>query len=208
MFEAITFPYGSVTLATFVVLSFLGGRAERASKTQKSTWLREAQHTLWSLDDEGLLPGLRHDFLTLSGGPQLHYVHNACAGPATQLVVFLHGFPDSWAIYKRFLGSSALQVGGVQLVAVDLPGCGGSDDLKRYGADEVLNATVDAVAQLKNRFLAVDGSRCALVGHDWGGVIAFRIAAETVGLIDRVVVVNTTYVRHSDMHSGWTPRHC
>jgi pimeloyl-ACP methyl ester carboxylesterase len=66
----------------------------------------------------------------------------------------------------------------------------------------VLNAIVEAIVELKERYLWYmrDNDRavkCILVAHDWGGLIAYRIAAETENLVDRVVAINTVYVSGS-----------
>lgn len=69
-----------------------------------------------------------------------------------------------------------------------------------YTPDEVLTAIAKAISQLKAQYLPVSASasdktgRCILVGHDWGGVIAGRLAAETSELIDHAVLVNTIHV--------------
>jgi len=160
-----------------------------------------AQHKFWSLDDEGGLGGLHHDFLSLKSGLKLHYIKNTCEFSATKLIVCLHGFPDSCLIYQNILRSSKLQSTGVQLVAIDLPGCGGSEDFERYGAGEILNGVAEAIALLKSQYLADDAAECILVGHDWGGIIAYRIAAETSGLVNRVVSINTAYVGISVEHT-------
>ena len=60
----------------------------------------------------------------------------------------------------------------------------------------MLNAVAETIALLKHRYLKADAkARCVLVGHDWGGVVASRIAAETSGLVDHVVTLNSLYVR-------------
>jgi len=96
-----------------------------------------------------------------------------------------------------------LKATGAQLVALDLPGCGGSDDLRKYGPDEMLNAVGEAIALLKARYLMGGDRRseCMLASHDWGGFISYRIAAETVGLVNRVVAINIGYVssRRNDL---------
>ncbi|KAK5129062.1 hypothetical protein LTR85_000395 [Meristemomyces frigidus] len=100
-----------------------------------------------------------------------------------KLVIFLHGFPDSAHIFSRLITSEALKQGGTKLVALDLPGYGGSDSSDSYGPDQVLNAVAEAIELLKRQYLRTDGEQrgaCILVGHDWGGAISFRIAAETV----------------------------
>jgi len=134
----------------------------------------------------------------LPSGIQLHYL-TPKVFPSGQdtLVVFLHGFPDSCHLFVRQLRSPLARK--AQLVALDLPGCGGSDSLPSYGPDQVLNAVAEAVVQLKNRYLNPSSSKqtCILVGHDWGAVIGFRIVAETRGLIDRLVTLNSLWVSAS-----------
>ena len=88
------------------------------------------------------------------------------------------------------------------MVALDLPGYGGSDSLAKYGPDEVLDTVAEAIVVLRRRhLLGPDGEvgtgHCMLVGHDWGGIVASRIAMETKGLIDRVVLLNAPPVRQS-----------
>ncbi|KAK0255091.1 hypothetical protein LTR12_004073 [Friedmanniomyces endolithicus] len=186
--------WGLVALAVTTLRSYANRKSSSGSEQYRL--LRDAQHRIWSLEDEAM-PGLHHNFLTLSSGLQLHYVTTGGQQTATRsLVIFLHGFPDSWYIYKRFLESTALKATGAQLVAIDLPGCGGSDDLRQYGPDEMLNAVGEAVAQLKARYLTGGDRRssCMLAGHDFGGFISYRIAAETVGLVDRVVAINIGYM--------------
>ena len=87
------------------------------------------------------------------------------------------------------------------IVSLDLPGYGGSDGLSRYSATEVLNAVSEAIIELKKRYTSsstdnnvAKSARCVLVGHDWGGLITYRVAAEAPGLVDRVVVLNSAYV--------------
>lgn len=80
------------------------------------------------------------------------------------------------------------------LVSLDLPGFGGSDGLPNYGADEILNTIASAIGTLKKRYLRLgengERSQCILVGHDWGSAIASRLAMETQGLVDHLVLIN------------------
>ena len=85
-------------------------------------------------------------------------------------------------------------------MALDLPGYGGSDSLTKYGPNEVLDAVAEAIVMLRKRFLVgadseIGNGFCMLVGHDWGGIVASRIAMETKGLVDRVVLLNAPPVR-------------
>lgn len=126
----------------------------------------------------------------------MHFLASKAAPQDTNtLIIFLHGFPDSAYLYSHQL-RSALST-KAQLVALDLPGCGGSDSLPSYGPNEVLNLIATTINQLKEHFSISGRSkpRCVLVGHDWGGVIGFRLAAETEGLIDELITLNSIYVR-------------
>lgn len=110
------------------------------------------------------------------------------------LIIFLHGFPDSAYLFVDQLRSPWSSK--AQLVSLDLPGCGGSDSLPAYGPNEVLNTVAETICQLKDTFSksSTGKPRCILVGHDWGGVIGFRLAAESKGLIDELVTINSIYV--------------
>jgi len=82
-------------------------------------------------------------------------------------------------------------------VSLDLPGYGGSDSPTHYGTNEVLNVIVEAIVELKRLHLRSESEQsghCILIGHDWGGAIAYRIAAETKSLVDRVVILNSIHV--------------
>ncbi|KAK5711653.1 hypothetical protein LTR17_018288 [Elasticomyces elasticus] len=182
--------YGIITLAYFTWRDYFDDGKLPGTEAEQKKLLQGAQHKIWSLEDTAALPGLRHNFLTLANGLKLHYVSNIRQTPARQLIVFVHGFPDSWHIYYRFLTSESLQASDAQLVAIDLPGYGGSDGLSHYGPNEVLNAVAEGIKQLKVLYLGDNKPFCVLVGHDWGGFISLRIAAETKGLIDRLVAIN------------------
>lgn len=101
----------------------------------------------------------------------MHYISTAASSQSTDsLIIFLHGFPDSCHIWDQQLRSNLSEK--AKVVAVDLPGCGGSDSLFIYGPDEMLNAVAEAIVQLKDRYLdAPSGSaspqRSILVSHDW-----------------------------------------
>lgn len=91
------------------------------------------------------------------------------------------------------------------VVCVDLPGYGGSDSFDHYGPDEVLEALTEFVVAMRERYLeSGDADPAAhnawaegntyIVGHDWGCVLAFRLAAEAPALADRFIVTNGPHV--------------
>jgi haloalkane dehalogenase len=93
-------------------------------------------------------------------------IHYQDAGSGTALV-FLHGNPGSSHLWRNILP----RVGGGRLLAPDLIGMGhsGKPDIPYTFADHAryLDAFIDA--------LELD--QVVLVGHDWGGALAFDWAA-------------------------------
>jgi pimeloyl-ACP methyl ester carboxylesterase len=112
-----------------------------------------------------------------TGGRRLHLVE-AGRGPA---VVLLHGFPDSWYSWRRQLDILSEHH---RVLAFDLPGFNESDPLERPG-----DYRPDLVA---NRFAAAmqEVGPAAVVGHDWGGMVAWWLAVQHPELVDMLVVVN------------------
>lgn len=82
------------------------------------------------------------------------------------------------------------------IVCVDLPGFGGSDSLKAYDT-EVLEALTEFVIAMRDKYISSEDSGSPstyIVGHDWGCVLGFRLAAEAPWLADRFILTNAPYV--------------
>jgi pimeloyl-ACP methyl ester carboxylesterase len=138
--------------------------------------------------------------LSLRDGYKFHYVTNTILAPTSApastkpLVIFLHGFPDSWAVWRHILSSAWLRESS-NLVAVDLPGYGGSDLLERYSATQVHERLTEFIITVRELY-GIDNSateshaRVIIVGHDWGCGIAMRLAAEAPQLADRFILSN------------------
>ena len=118
-------------------------------------------------------------------GVRLHWV---TAGDASgPLVVLLHGFPDFWYGWRHQL--PALAAAGFRVVAVDLRGYNLSERPPRV-EDYSRDALADDVAALVAHLGA---ERAAIVGHDWGGLIAWHLAARHPGRVARLVVLNAPH---------------
>lgn len=176
--------------------------------------ISKAFHDLWSLDQRSPQDPLSHNFLTLSSGHQIHYLASNSETrqrpflQSRKLIIFVHGFPDSCHIFSPILLSEKLRFPGVTLVSVDLPGFGGSDCLDRRSGEEDMNAIIESIFKLKQRYLVPEGrskSACFLVGHDWGGIIASRLGSETLGLVDRIIVINSVHVSQPPKIHGRIP---
>jgi pimeloyl-ACP methyl ester carboxylesterase len=73
------------------------------------------------------------------------------------------------------------------LIAVDLPGYGGSDSLPAYGPNEMLEALSEFVLGVREQFLS-EGKKAVVVTHDWGAVIGARLASEAHVLADHWII--------------------
>lgn len=95
---------------------------------------------------------------------------HAAGAPGAPLVVLLHGWPELAYSWRRQIGP--LAAAGFRVVAPDLRGFGASDapeDVAAYGIDHLV-ADVEALVDHEG------AERAVLVGHDWGGVLAWHFA--------------------------------
>lgn len=125
-----------------------------------------------------------HHFAQL-GDVRLHYVM-AGQGP---LIVLLHGFPDFWLGWRRQI--PALAEAGFRVVAPDLRGYNLSDKpagAAAYGTAALVN---DVAALLEH----LGHKSAILVGHDFGGVVAWSVARRRPELVQKLVVINAPHPR-------------
>ncbi|KAI5305186.1 hypothetical protein KEM56_005070 [Ascosphaera pollenicola] len=155
--------------------------------------LHSARDRFWNLSKQW--EGLSHQFLDLKDGVRMHYVTNATPemiASSKPIVIFFHGFPDSWAVWRHIISTPSLKEGCI-IVAPDLPGYGGSDSLPDYSAANLLGHVASFVVDVRRRYERDDGQgrrRSILVAHDWGSAISFRLAAEAPQLADRFIIAN------------------
>lgn len=116
-------------------------------------------------------------------GIRLHYVE-AGAGPR---VILLHGFPEFWYSWRNQI--PLLAAAGFRPIALDLRGYNASDR-PPHVADYRVRTLVDDVAGVLR---ATGPGPVFLVGHDWGGVIAWRLAALHPELIERLAILNAPH---------------
>ena len=102
-------------------------------------------------------------------------------------VVFLHGFPEFSYSWRHQL--PALAGGGFRAVAPDLRGYGHSPKPLRV-MDYRIDLLAGDVAELIRRHC---GGRAHVVGHDWGGVIAWWLAMHHPEVVERLVVLNAPH---------------
>ena len=111
----------------------------------------------------------------------------AVAGPdQAPPVILMHGFPES---HRTWRDVAPLLSDQLRLIMPDLRGFGESDrpqDVASYATD-ILIADIFALAD------ALEIDRFALVGHDWGGAIAWAAALRGNPRVDRLAIVNSPH---------------
>lgn len=116
-------------------------------------------------------------------GVRLHY---AAAGEGPP-VLLLHGFPDFWYSWRKQI--PALARAGFRAIAPDLRGYNLSDKPSGVGAYRIQELADDVVAIAEDA-----GGAVSLVGHDWGGIISWLVAAQRPDLVERVAILNAPHI--------------
>lgn len=126
-------------------------------------------------------PILKHELADLNS-IRLHYV---TAGKG-ELIMFVHGFPEFWYAWKN------------QLVEFGQDYHAVSPDMRGYN----LSAKPGEVAQYQVRVLVEDlralveylgHKRFILVGHDWGGGVAWAFALSHPNYLRKLIIINAPH---------------
>ena len=127
-------------------------------------------------------PSVAHRYADLAG-LRLHYVE-AGEGP---LVVLLHGFPEFWFSWRFQI--PALAAAGFRVVAPDMRGYNLSDRPK--GVDSY---ALERLARDVERLIdALGEERAVVVGHDWGGIVAWAVAILHPERVERLAILNVPH---------------
>ncbi|NCC36635.1 MAG: alpha/beta hydrolase [Chloroflexia bacterium] len=122
---------------------------------------------------------LQHNYIEING-INMHYV-TAGQGP---LVLFLHGFPEFWYSWRHQLAALADQF---TVVAPDQRGYHQTD--KPSWGYEIDVLVADVVALIE----ALGHHQALLVGHDWGGAVAWATAMNYPHRVRRLAILNTPH---------------
>lgn len=120
---------------------------------------------------------------TPATGVELHYAEAGTGRP----VLLLHGFPDFWFGWRHQI--TPLADAGCRIIAPDLRGYNQSGRPGNVGAYRMGHLVADVHALVQQ--VAPGGVH--LVGHDWGGVVAWQAAAEAPELFHSVVILNAPH---------------
>jgi epoxide hydrolase 4 len=119
-----------------------------------------------------------------SNGVKIHYV-TLGTGP---LVVMIHGFPDYWYTWRHQMEGLADRF---QVVAIDQRGYNLSDKPAGITNYDMRLLVGDVIAVIKH----FGKDSAIVVGHDWGGVVAWGLAMNAPQFVSKLVILNLPHPR-------------
>jgi epoxide hydrolase 4 len=126
---------------------------------------------------------VRHERFS-TGELSLHVVR---AGGGESPVILLHGFPERWSTWLNQI--DPLVDAGFDVWMPDLRGYGDSDRPRERSAYALPRLVADVTAMVTGS----GAERASIVGHDWGGVVAWAFARTHPELLDRLIILNAPH---------------
>jgi epoxide hydrolase 4 len=124
-----------------------------------------------------------HGFAT-NNGVRIHYA-SLGKGP---LIIMIHGFPDYWLTWRHQMQALAESY---RVVAIDQRGYNLSD--KPAGVENYdMRLLVEDVAAV---IQACGENKAIIVGHDWGGAVAWTFAMARPEMTGKLIVLNLPHPR-------------
>jgi pimeloyl-ACP methyl ester carboxylesterase len=129
-----------------------------------------------------------------ANGISIHYVEQG-SGP---LVVLCHGFPESWYSWRHQL--PAIAAAGFRAVALDMRGYGGTSKpqaISAYSLSYLVGDVIGAIAALGEK-------QAVVMGHDWGGPVAWYAALMRPDVVRAVAVLSVPFTPPFPLPDGIT----
>jgi epoxide hydrolase 4 len=111
----------------------------------------------------------------------------AAGKPGAPLLIFLHGFPEAAFVWDEMLAHFSDRY---RCIAPNLRGFGPSSAPRESEQYRVKHLMQDVIALIEQ---VGGGPIEALVAHDWGGAVAWSLAAAKPALMKRLVIVNSPH---------------
>ncbi len=127
---------------------------------------------------------VRHGYAD-NGGVRIHYATLGRRGP---LVVMIHGFPDFWYTWRDQMDALSRHY---RVVAIDQRGYNLSDQPTAVEDYDLALLAEDVAAVIR----AMGDEKAVIVGHDWGGAVAWQFAMRQPQMTERLVILNTPHPR-------------
>ena len=127
-------------------------------------------------------------------------LHCVSAGPVDgPALLLLHGWPQTWFMWRAVIGP--LAKAGYRVIAADLTGLGDSSQPTAGGYD------ARSVAGDMAELMTALGHECfAVLAHDWGGPVAFQMAAQWPDRVRAMVVLDVPVLGDGgpvEHHARW-----
>ncbi|HEY3739869.1 MAG TPA: alpha/beta hydrolase [Bryobacteraceae bacterium] len=119
-----------------------------------------------------------------SNGVKIHYA-SLGEGP---LIVMIHGFPDFWYTWRHQMEALSAHY---QCVAIDQRGFNLSDKPKGVENYDMRLLVGDVIAVIKS----LGRDKAIIVGHDWGGMVAWQLALNAPQYVDKLIILNLPHPR-------------
>ncbi|MCH2656709.1 MAG: alpha/beta hydrolase [Dehalococcoidia bacterium] len=118
---------------------------------------------------------LEHNYATING-IRVHYVE---AGSG-ELVILLHGFPDCWYSWRHQIKALSTQY---HVIAPDLRGYNETDNTGPFDIETLREDVIQLINHLGSK-------RAHIIGHDWGGAIAWSLAISNPEVVQTLGICN------------------
>src|SRR5579864_3142484 len=119
-----------------------------------------------------------------SNGVKIHYA-SLGSGP---LIIMIHGFPDFWYTWRNQMEALS---DSYQCVAIDQRGYNLSDKPKGVENYSMALLVSDVAAVIKS----LGREKAIIVGHDWGGFVAWTFAMTNPQMTDKLIILNLPHPR-------------
>ena len=123
--------------------------------------------------------------LTLPNGLGMRIARTG-QGVRQPLMVMLHGFPECWYSWRHQLREFS---SSLDCVAPEMRGYGETDapvGVSNYSIDKLVGDVAGLIG-------AMGRERAIVVGHDWGGIVAWATAMIRPDVVERLIVMNVPH---------------
>ncbi len=121
-----------------------------------------------------------------SNGVKIHYA--ALGSKSSPLIVMIHGFPDFWYSWRDQMNGLSKDY---YVVAIDQRGYNLSDKPKGVENYDMRLLVGDVAAVVKH----LGRDKAIIVGHDWGGAVAWTMATHMPQMVDKLIICNLPHLR-------------
>lgn len=128
-------------------------------------------------------------------GVKIHYASMG-EGP---LIVMIHGFPDFWYSWRHQMAALS---DDYQCVAIDLRGYNKSDKPEGVENYAMKYLVSDVAAVIKH----LGQEKAIVVGHDWGGAVAWQVALNLPDMVDRLIICNLPHPKGMSRELAHNPQ--